>query len=129
MRPVSGDVTVLRGRKSAEHSGQDTKERRLSDRKRAGNGLQGADDDTVFNEAQKRHAVLVTGDEDFANVRRFPTGNPSRNHRRANAGHEGTTHCFVDECPSTTLGSVAARGFSRRGVRAAEGETVRRAIS
>jgi len=37
-------------------------------------GLRGADDDTVFNEAQKRHAVLVTGDEDFADVRRFPTG-------------------------------------------------------
>jgi predicted nuclease of predicted toxin-antitoxin system len=37
-------------------------------------GLQGADDDTVFNEAQKRHAILVTGDEDFADVRRFPTG-------------------------------------------------------
>jgi predicted nuclease of predicted toxin-antitoxin system len=36
-------------------------------------GLQGADDDTVFNEAQKRHAILVTGDEDFADVRRFPT--------------------------------------------------------
>jgi predicted nuclease of predicted toxin-antitoxin system len=36
--------------------------------------LQGADDDTMFNEAQKRHAVLVTGDEDFTDVRRFPTG-------------------------------------------------------
>jgi predicted nuclease of predicted toxin-antitoxin system len=28
----------------------------------------------MFNEAQKRHAVLVTGDEDFTDVRRFPTG-------------------------------------------------------
>jgi predicted nuclease of predicted toxin-antitoxin system len=36
--------------------------------------LQGANDDTVSNEAQKRHAILVTGDEDFADVRRFPTG-------------------------------------------------------
>lgn len=36
-------------------------------------GLQGASDDTVFAEAQKRKAILVTGDEDFADLIRFPT--------------------------------------------------------
>lgn len=37
-------------------------------------GLQGETDEVIFAEAQKRRAILVTGDEDFANLIRFPTG-------------------------------------------------------
>jgi predicted nuclease of predicted toxin-antitoxin system len=35
--------------------------------------MQGATDEAVFAEAQKRQVILVTGDEDFADITRFPT--------------------------------------------------------
>jgi hypothetical protein len=50
--------------------------------------MQGATDEAVFAEAQKRQAILVTGDEDFADITRFPNRNTSRHHCRSFARDE-----------------------------------------
>ena len=38
-------------------------------------GLRGAEDDKIYEFAQKEKAILITGDKGFGNILRFPLGN------------------------------------------------------